>query len=322
MEQSKSEAKDKAEVKTDRNKAQEARHAAAQAANPTAAPGTNMGGLSAHGGAPMDGGASDDRKNADGSPVARGKEPDHADVAKARADVEAKRQTLKAASAERRQSLKSGHLSGKWFAAKNSLVNMERVSRVDLPQEGDANPTVTLVVDGKDIVMAGDDAAEFMEEFGLKPLPKTVAEVPHTVTESGRLVSPENLKAEAIPNRELRIPDHPHRANAVLNNAETDAEVRARAPGATIPPTRVNIPAPLPTVPTRPGEGGILPGETESARAAERVDRAAADADAKTAGAVERPADGRAIPPSEAASKSAAKPAKVRGTGGRTKTKK
>lgn len=70
-----------------------------------------------------------------------------------------------------------------------------------------------------------------------------------TVTESGRIVSHEDAKAERIPGRENRVPNHAHRANAVLTDAETDDDVQARAGSAVIPPARPTLLTPLPGTP-------------------------------------------------------------------------
>lgn len=189
-------------------------------------------------------------KNVDGSPLAPGREPDHADAVKAREEAQALREEHKAARVARREAASGGSLKGNFVAVGNRLVNMDNLFAVDLPAEGDPYPTVTLTsTGGSSVVMAGEDAAEFMKQFGLEPLPPATMTAKNTVTEDGRLVSLEDRKAEAIPGRELRIPNHPHRANAVLNNAETDAQVLARAGNVAVPPTRPMIDAPLPTEP-------------------------------------------------------------------------
>lgn len=171
---------------------------------------------------------------------------DHAGVKKAREESEQFTTQAVKERKDARKKVSSGHLSGKWVLIGSALVSMENVAKIDLPSEGDANPTLTIThVGGGTTAVAGEDLKEFLEEFGLKSLPAKAgaSRRADTVTETGRIISEAELKAEreAPPGRHNTTPNHSHRANAVLTNGETDFDVQERAGSAAVPTAR-NIP--------------------------------------------------------------------------------
>lgn len=102
------------------------------------------------------------------------KEPDHSGVQAAREDEAQKLDHFRNSARERRDRIKSGHLSGEWVVIGGSIVNTSALFEVRLPTEGDENPTVTLVsFGGATITATGEQAKQFMEEAGLDFLPPT-----------------------------------------------------------------------------------------------------------------------------------------------------
>lgn len=203
-------------------------------------------------------------------------EPDHASVREKKEQDEAAANEAKEARTARRKRIKSGHLSGKWVVVGNSLVNVDAAAKIDLPTEGDENPSVSFTTfGGQTVTASGDEAAEIMEELGLEPTPKkepTAANMVHR--DDGRIRTAEDHEAdEKNPGRIDSIPVHSHRANAVLTNAETDFDVENRAGGAVIPPAReIGIPG---------GEGTEAANDTGNGDGDGEGDGDAADAGAR-----------------------------------------
>lgn len=138
-------------------------------------------------------------------------QPDHSGIAKAK---EEKAKSQEDRKNNRRERLKSGTLGGgTWKQVGNSLVNTDALFKVDVPTEDDATKTLTLTsVGGAVVTVTGEDAAELMEELGLKPLPsRTVVDNrAGTVREDGRITSEADEKAAQIPGRENRVPNRTH----------------------------------------------------------------------------------------------------------------
>lgn len=171
------------------------------------------------------------------------READHASVRESRQKQEADAQEAKTARSERRKRIRSGHLEGTWVVVGNTLVNMNAAAKIDLPTEGDENGALTITTFGGQAVSAsGDEAKELMEELGLEPVPAPVKDASDrrgTVNENGRIVSPRDAAVETEnPDRVRTVPTGMHRANATLDDAETEHEVKIRAGAAPVPPTR------------------------------------------------------------------------------------
>lgn len=122
------------------------------------------------------------------------KEPDHSGVQASREKAEKQHQSFKAASRDRRDRIKSGHLSGEWVVVGGSIVNTAALFEVRLPTEGDENPVVTLVSFGGAMInVQGEQARQFMEELGLDflpPVPLHPSANQSAPLEDGRIVEP------------------------------------------------------------------------------------------------------------------------------------
>lgn len=202
-------------------------------------------------------------------------EPDHSGVAKAREDRETHATAATEGRKERRQRVRSGTLSGKWVPFGGSLVNMDAVSVIDLPTEGNPERTLTVTLfSGKVVSVSGEEAAEIMDELQLTPLPKKEGAAGVMVMrEDGRIMTLADHNSD--PGRIAGTPNHPHRANAILENAETDRDVTNRAGSAVVPPARDLVPA---GEPPEPGNGedaepGAVPAAEHRTRAKGRRNR-------------------------------------------------
>lgn len=104
----------------------------------------------------------------------------------------------------------SGNLGGKFILVGNSLVKSDAITRVELPREGDENPTLILRLFGGDSVsVAGEELNEIMGDMGLKFLPALPSTEHAAVQEDGRLLTPRDASANADPNRIQTIPVGP-----------------------------------------------------------------------------------------------------------------
>lgn len=168
-----------------------------------------------------------------------------------------------------RKRIRTGHLPGKWFAFGEHLVSVEGLAGITLPKKEDKDQSVSLLFsDGKTIELEGEDAANFMEEFGLSAYSEETEETEmvsvkggivtalgsdeKTISDDGRLLSAADREAQKDGRASGSAVDHPHRANARLTDAETDFDVQRRAGNAAIPPLRPDksaetAPAPVET---------------------------------------------------------------------------